>query len=273
MSILITACIPEGLVLAGDSRQTYLNARGSGRIGSDFGTKVFQLNPRIGVTTFGWAFLQPQNAAILTSIGTLVEDFRVTINPQVTVAGAANLLVQHFQQIYQYDITTLNWNPALAGQMAIGFQVAGYNENSTLGEVYLCSIPPGNSQFLLNTHNPGCNWQGQTDVITRLVLGFDPRIGSLAFAQHFSANPLPNQPSLIDQLRSLQYQIQWNAMTLQDAIDLSVLMINSTINMQRFSDGIVSNPGDIPGCGGEIDVAVITHRDGFKWIRKKELKG
>jgi len=273
MSILIAACISEGFVLAGDSRQTYLNARGSGRVGSDFGTKVFQLTPRIGVTTFGWAFLQPQNAAILTSIGTLVEDFRVTIKPQMTVLDVANLLVQHFQQIYQHDVTALNWKPAPAGQSAIGFQVAGYNDNSTLGEIYLCSIPPGNAQFLLNTHNLGCNWQGQTDVITRLVLGFDPRIGNLAFAQHLSANPLPNQPSLGDQLRSLQYQIQWNTMTLQDAIDFSVLMVNSTINMQRFSDGIVANPGDMPGCGGEIDVAVITHREGFKWIRKKELKG
>lgn len=49
-------------------------------------------------------------------------------------------------------------------------------------------------------------------------------------------------------------------------------MVNSTIKMQRFSDGVVMNQGDIPGCGGEIDIAVITHREGFRWLQKKELE-
>ena len=42
--------------------------------------------------------------------------------------------------------------------------------------------------------------------------------------------------------------------------------------MQRFSDGVVMNQGDIPGCGGEIDIAVITHREGFRWLQRKELE-
>ena len=272
MSILISACIPEGIVLAGDSRQTYMNPRQSARVGSDFGNKVFQLTPRIGVTTFGWAFLIPPGSGLLTNIGALIEEFQATINPQITVVDAAVALSNHFQQIYQHDITALNWVPPAAGQLAFGFQVAGFSPNSTVGELYLCSIPPGTATPLLTTHNPGCNWQGQIDVISRLVLGVDPRIGNLPFAAHMAATPIPNQPPLGDQLNALQYQIQWNTMTLQDAVDFSILMVNSTISMQRFSDGIVGAPGDIPGCGGQIDVAVITNREGFRWIRKKELR-
>jgi hypothetical protein len=42
--------------------------------------------------------------------------------------------------------------------------------------------------------------------------------------------------------------------------------------MQRFSDGIVANPGDMPGVGGPVDVAVITADQGFIWVSRKKLK-
>lgn len=272
MSIIISVAVPDGIALAADSRQTYTNAGGNSRIGSDFVSKVFQLTPRIAVATFGWGFLQPSTANTIISIGALVEDFRATLNQEITVSEAARLLAEHFQQIYDYDITSLHWNSAPLGGFAFGFQVLGYNTNSTVGEVYLCLIPPGNSNLLRNTNDAGCNWNGQTDVITRLVLGFDPRIELLPFVQHAIANPVPNQSTVADQLRGLQYIINWPSMTLQDAVDFALLMVNSTINMQRFSNGVVMNVGDVPGCGGEIDIAVITHREGFKWIQKKALK-
>ena len=45
---------------------------------------------------------------------------------------------------------------------------------------------------------------------------------------------------------------------------------NSAI--QRFSDGIVANPGDMPGVGGPVDVAVITADQGLTWVNRKKLK-
>lgn len=272
MSIILSVAVPEGIILAADSRQTNINAKGNARVGSDFVSKVFQLSSRITVATFGWGFLQPQTANTLISVGALVEDFRTTLNPESSVGEAANLLSGYFQQIYNYDINSLNWKPASQNGLAVGFQVVGYNKDSTVGEVYLCQIPPGNSNLLRNTNNAGCNWNGQTDVVIRLVLGFDPRIEHLPVAQHIIANPIPNQPPLADQLRGLQYTINWATMTLQDAVDFALLMVNSTIKMQRFSDGIVMNQGDVPGCGGDVDIAAITHRDGFRWIQKKELR-
>jgi len=271
MSIIVSVSIPEGIVIAADSRQSYTNARKNSRVGSDFASKIFQLTPKIGVASFGWAFLQPQGANTLMSIGALVEDFRATMNPDINVSEAANLLSSHFQQMYTHDIVNLKWHPAAEGQMALGFQVVGYSQNSTVGEVYFCSIPPGNSSLIRSTNNVGCNWNGQTDVVTRLVLGFDPRLENLPIVKHLLANPVPNQENIRSQINSLQYIINWATMTLQDAIDFAALMVDSTIKMQRFSDGIFMDPGDLPGCGGEIDVAVITHREGFGWIRKKKL--
>ena len=40
--IIISVAIPEGIVLAADSRQTYTNARGNAREAPKFGSKVFQ---------------------------------------------------------------------------------------------------------------------------------------------------------------------------------------------------------------------------------------
>jgi len=60
-------------------------------------------------------------------------------------------------------------------------------------------------------------------------------------------------------------------MTLQDAIDFCVLMVQTTSAIQRFSDGVQGDPGDMPGVGGPVDVAVITPNKGFVWVNKKKL--
>ena len=49
-------------------------------------------------------------------------------------------------------------------------------------------------------------------------------------------------------------------------------MIQTTSAIQRFSDGIAADPGDMPGVGGSVDVAVITPDQGFVWASKKKLK-
>ncbi|MCE0522123.1 MAG: hypothetical protein LV480_04360 [Methylacidiphilales bacterium] len=54
------------------------------------------------------------------------------------------------------------------------------------------------------------------------------------------------------------------AFSLQDAIDYAKFLIRTTADYQRFS-------GQLPKVGGEIDIALVTHRLGFKWIAQKEL--
>lgn len=143
MSIIVSVAIPEGIVVATDSRQSYPNAKQIWRIGSDFGSKLFQLTPKIGVATFGWAFLQSQQASTLVSIGAIIEDFRATINPEISVDEAARQLTLYFQQIYDYDVNSLKWNPAPQGGFAVGFHVMGYNQDSTIGAIFRCLVPSG----------------------------------------------------------------------------------------------------------------------------------
>ena len=49
MSLGINVTIPEGIVLAADSRQTYRNQKGMSRVGSDSASKVFRIGSRMGL--------------------------------------------------------------------------------------------------------------------------------------------------------------------------------------------------------------------------------
>jgi hypothetical protein len=55
-----------------------------------------------------------------------------------------------------------------------------------------------------------------------------------------------------------------SAFSLQDAIDYAKFLIRTTADFQRFS-------GSLPVVGGEIDIALVTNRGGFRWIEQKEL--
>ena len=165
-----------------------------------------------------------------------------------------------------------NIKKGIAGVEKISLLVAGYNKDGSY-EVYHCHIP-GEVQKRNNSKEKGreygASWIGQTDVISRIVLGYDNRIRNIKFINEAAAKI--SQEEINKQLRNLEYIIQWGTMALQDAIDFCILMIQTTSAIQRFSDGIVADPGNIPGVGGPIDVAIITPDKGFVWINRKKLK-
>lgn len=175
------------------------------------------------------------------------------------------------------DYTDKSGKPqkAMGGIMPISLIVAGYDKTETEKSVlnaFLVRIP-GTKEQKREHGNPnqyGATWTGQTDVVSRVVLGFDPRIDNLSFVQ--SARQNMGKDMVDADLHSLEYLINWGAMTLPDAIDFAKLMIETTSAIQKFSDGIPMLPGDIPGVGGPVDIAIILPEKGFYWHQKKELK-
>ncbi len=307
MSLAINTATPEGMVLAADSRQSYRNRKGMARIGSDNASKLFQLNRRIGVAVTGLAFL-PENG-VMKNISKFIEQFkRETDVEKLNVKDTAEKLHYLFNKKYdwqkqleklpekikndlqrqgcqileikkeQYAVKFRfkdpqgNLKKGVGGVDRINLLVAGYNKNGS-HEVYICYIP-GETQKKRDSRERGkeygASWIGQIDVISRVVLGFDGRVRNIKFVNE-AAQKL-GQEEISKQLRGLEYVIQWGAMTLQDAIDFCTLMIQTTSAIQRFSDGIAANPGDMPGVGGPVDVAIITPDKGFIWINRKKLK-
>lgn len=307
MSLALNTTTPEGIVLSADSRQSYRNRKGMARIGSDTASKLFQLNKRIGVAVTGLAFLPEDN--VPKNISKFIEQFkRETDVEKLDVKDAAQKMHYLFNKKYNWqqqldqlpenirkdlqrqgcqvlEVKTEkhtvkfkfkdpdgNEKQGVAGLDAINLLVAGYNKDRS-HEVYICYIP-GDIQKKRDSEQRGseygASWIGQIDVISRIVLGFDGRIRNLKFVTE-AAQKL-GQEEINKQIRNLEYVIQWGTMTLQDAIDFCTLMIQTTSAIQRFSDGIAADPGDMPGVGGSVDVAVITPDKGFVWVSKKKLK-
>lgn len=307
MSLGINTTTSEGIVLAADSRQSYRNQKGMSRVGSDSASKVFKLTDKVGLIVTGLAFL-PENG-ILKNISKFIEDFKVTHDlKKLTVAEIGTELEKYFKDKYDYkaqlenlskiikgnlmaqgaEVTKLEQKEThieftfkdqakiekkgIAGVDQLQFIVAGFNRDDShqSAVVYV----PGNTQVSRDSKvkgkEYGANWIGQIDVIARIVLGFDVRIQNLPFVSKAVSEITPEQ--IQAQLGSLEYVIQWGTMTLQDGIDFSVLAIETTTAIQRFSDGVKADPGDMPGVGGSIDVAVITREKGFVWVSKKKLK-
>jgi len=267
VSLCLAVVTPEGIVVAGDSRQATV-VGGITRIGSESAVKVFELTDTVVAATAGWAFLQPQSSPAWRSISSFIDDFRITIPAGSNVQAIAARLWTYFSALYQQHITQ-NPNTVLpAGQVAVGFFVAGYDPGSRVGSLFALDIPsaaapatPGRTST-----SPGPWWIGQVDVVARIVNGYDPQITNLpllqAAEQAGAAKP---------QLDKLSYIIPWNAMTVQDGIDFAVSMIQITTIIQKFAAGTVLQPGGLAGVGGPIDVAVVKPGGTVTWVQRKEL--
>lgn len=306
MSLAINTVTPEGIVLAADSRQSYRNQKGVSRVGSDSAFKLFLINNRVGVAVTGLAFL-PENG-VPKNVSKFIEQFKREVDvANLSVHEIAQKLQYLFEKKMDWEKQLENLPNAIKAQLesqgleileiqkekfSIKFKVkdragsvkdgaagidglalfvAGYNTDGS-HEVYNLYIP-GEIVERRNSSKKnleyGANWLGQTDVVARMVKGWDPRILNLGFVG--DAIKQKNQQEIEGQLNGLEYQINWGAMTLQDAVDFTVLVIQTTSAIQRFSDGIQLDPGDIPGVGGPVDVLVITP-DGPTWVQKKSIK-
>lgn len=302
MTLAISTITSSGIVLTADSRQTYKNQAGAIRVGSDCAAKLFKLNDKCGVAISGRAFLNDNGS--VKDVGFFIKRFAKTedikslktkdiaekLNKYLGDIFASKELDALKKQVEELgrnngwtDLVFSDPDGALlpysykdkagsqksdAGQIeSINMIVAGVDDDE-IGRAYNVFVPKGVIGES-NTQQCGAIWVGQTDVMVRIIKGYAPEIGNLEIAKEVIAkNPTAAQ----EQLNKLEYIINWGTITLQDAVDFCVLMTRTTESIQRFSDGTYLTPGGIPGVGGEIDIAVITPKEGFRWLKQKKLQ-
>jgi len=260
MTIVVNVTVPEGIVFSADSRQTYTNRNSDLRVSSDYARKLFQLNKRIGAVTCGWAFLDGRN------INSHIHDFKLSLaNPDLPVSEMVKCLGEYLTQAYQAGIDKKIDEPVDENSYAVSLLVGGYDPGGKQGQVYEVYVPKGESyQVRTSDEKPGSVWRGYTPVISRLLRGHDPRIRELPGYNEELGKGLDDG--------KLGYLVDYWSLTLQDAVDYSLFLVHTTIQMQRFSDGIGLTPGGSANCGGAIDVAVIDPENGFQWIKSKQLR-
>lgn len=167
-----------------------------------------------------------------------IRDFEKKVFENETVERVAMKMEQYFREELNKEVGDITRIPER--QFPLGFQLAGYDEQDiTIGKTFSIEIGRTSKIEPLHAKGYGCSISGDQRVVLKLWKE-DPDI------------PIPLPP--------------FQLLPLQDAIDYAIFLIDITIKFQRFTPMT-------PTCGGNIDVAVITHHSGFQWIRKKELVG
>ncbi len=105
------------------------------------------------------------------------------------------------------------------------------------------------------------SWRGTSVVISRLIRGYDHRLLELDGVTPELRQALDAAP--------LEFNIDYWSMTLQDAVDLAVLLVQTTVQMFRFNDGLQMAPGGSVTCGGPLDVAVAEPNEPIRWVQNK----
>jgi hypothetical protein len=252
MTIVVGVAAPDGIILAADSRSTNLTGPHH-RVASDNAIKLFDLSKCVGVATHGMAFIGDQ------TIAGLMDEF--VANRADETRSQVTELAEELGTFFHDRLVAKYPNLASAQQgYALGFLVAGYDGDG-VGRILEVSVPGPDVAEQVNTSSRGFLYRGMTDVGERLLLGVD--------WERLSRADVHLTPAAQKALRELEYR-PIAPIALQDAIDFSLFLIRTTIDMQRFSDGTVATPRGIPGCGGPIRVLVIT-RSGPKWVSEHPL--
>jgi len=242
MTLVVTTYVPEGIVMASDSRQS-VTIEGKTPEGKDF--KVETVNSdavmktsllekqQVGISNHGQDLLN--GVPMGSYIKRFIEEELVAADDVTTIPKK---LVEYFRKSF-HDADA-------------GFYVAGYKKEgkANVPYVYHCHVAK-NTVERRNTKPDGslaygASWSGQIDVLTSIV------------------NPvIVKDEKGADKVIRAPAPIIWDAMTLQDAIDFSIYAIRTTIDTMRFQ-------ARSKNVGGPIDVLLLTP-EGTKWIQRKEL--
>lgn len=245
MSFIIAVYVPEGIVMASDSRQsvTVEGKNPEGRVfkvetvNSDAVTKTFLLeNHRVGISNFGSDLLD--GIPMASHIHKFIEEELAAADDVATIP---HKLVNYFRQSFP--------------NADAGFHVAGYKKEgkASIPYVYYCHV----AKNVIDRKNArkdgsllyGATWSGQIDIITSII------------------NPVVIKDEAgKDKVIRMPAPIIWDAMTLQDAIDFSVYAIRTTRDTMRFQ----ARPKNV---GGPIDVLLLTLDSAPRWIQKKDYRG
>ncbi|MBI3947222.1 MAG: hypothetical protein HY321_14955 [Armatimonadetes bacterium] len=265
MSLGIVIKGPEGLVLAAESRVTVTAQFPNSppiHVSYDNAVKVLKFgdHPNVGAVTYGLAAIDGRTAhSFMPELEAWLPKRREDDDP-IRVQDFAVQMSAFFMK--QWEAAA----QALPSSANMAFVVGGFDKDESYGKVFLFQIPAEPIPTPRNDRDKefGITWGGQREVVDRLLMGYDPKLPGL-LEQALGLNP-GQRDAMATALKGLQMPVPINMMALQDCVDLAILYIRTTIAAQQLQIGV-------RGCGGPIDVATITRREGFRWIQQKEVVG
>jgi hypothetical protein len=262
VTIIVSTLIPSGIVIAADSRQVSRSVGGLPRVISDLDNKLFRVNSHTGVAICGQGTFYLNNSDSPVSFSKILHRISKNIPEESNTKETAHILHSAILELSQKNLEVTN-KECLGTQLFVG----GINLNDDVGELYRCKIP-GGIICERTTKDAGLVWGGARDVIERLIFGYDLKM----FEEILMLDTVKENKKRLEKIKQkYQYLINFQTMPLQEAINISKTLIETTIGIQKISDGLIGYPGQFSVCGGVVDVAVITPEDGFIWVSCKKL--
>ena len=236
MSFIIAIHVQEGLVLASDSRTTY-----NSTVSND-GKETKQLGVHITDTTYK-TFLTPTNVGISTC-------GNASINNKPIAGFIEDFIILHKEDDVEAIVKAINpYFNSIAPSLDTDFIVGGYTnkENGEQVQKLYQVKTANNSVEEINTSTQGAIWDGETSILSRLI-------NDVYLKSEKEDKYIP----------FVHYDILWNYLTLQDAVDFARYAVQTTINTMRFQKRVKT-------VGGPIDILVIKPNES-RWISRKELQ-
>ncbi len=247
-------------------------------------TKLFPLAPaKAGVMVTGVVSIGDR------TVRSLVEEFSTTrVQPmtsgQHTVKDIADALTGYLWDAFAQQFPDENRRPSL--ELILG----GYGPSEVIPQIYRIRLPQ--REIIKTFDDPpfGIVFGGQMKEIQRIVFGtdFGNRLKIMdrhvlllrryreiildALKQQGVQADIPEPTS--DELRKDlaffsdnwdldKFQAQWGDFSEQNAIECVDFFVDIMIKSQQFSTGM-------PTVGGEVHIALVTVRDGFRFISREE---
>ena len=259
MSLGIAIKGPEGIVLAAESRVTLTAATPDGSqipVNYDNASKLLSFqepNASVGVVTYGLAAIGFRTAS------SFVPEFEASLpKERLSVFKFATRLSQFFRRQWRIAMPKDYQGPSMV------FVVAGYDKEQPYGRVFQIEIPGKLKPAEHHKSGFGLSWGGQREMVDRLTQGYDSRL--LDIVQKSLGLEKEKIVKLKQDLAELQLPVPLQAMALQDCVDLAIFYLRTTIDAQNLSVMI-------RGCGGPIEAAIITRREGLSFVQRKKIIG
>jgi hypothetical protein len=268
MTVCVAVCVHDGIVFAADSATSLVGADGAGNAIVErvyrFGNKIFNLDKRLPIVAMTAGLGAVGNAPIHS----LAKDFRRELKdgPEYQIDPMNYQLADVAAKARKFLFEDKYLNaPSIAGNHALQFWIGGYSSNSDVHELYRITIENGACappETLCDGGKCDLFWGGQPDAINRLVIGWDQTlVESLKLAGVSDAD----MPGLLNMIRSrTTLPLLHPGMPMQDAIELSDFLVETTKGFVRFLPGADT-------VGGDTDIAVVTRHERFKWIKRKHF--
>ncbi len=265
MTIVVTAKVTDGIVLAADSAGSFFDDAGAPIKIYNNANKIFNLRKvwPIGALIYGAGGIGA------SSIETLSKDLRRRLSDPNDAEYGLNEQQYTIEQVTQkakqflFDGAYRSTYPGGLAKFFMGFRVCGYSAGASLAEQWEFVII-GNDcvgpDSIQGQQEFGMRWAGENEPLDRLILGTSADIKPFLVEKGLPEETIDE--TYHELIRRIGTNLVIPAMPIQDAIEVAKFAVDTATKFARYGP----RPETI---GGPTELAAITKHEGFKWVARK----